>query len=86
MQGVEQRIDFAVIDYRQDSRTHTWPGMASEMRIDPTTGEPVKRSGRAGLTRSSKDEIIRVPSVPLKRPAGTFGSLIYNKPEVENLY
>ena len=54
--------------------------------VDPTTGEPVKRSGRAGLTRSSKDEIIRVPSVPLKRPAGTFGSLIYNKPEVENLY
>ena len=54
--------------------------------MDPTTGEPVKRSGRAGLTRSSKDEIIRVPSVPLKRPAGTFGSLIYNKPEVENLY
>ena len=40
--------------------------------VDPTTGEPVKRSGRAGLTRSSKDEIIRVPSVPLKRPAGTF--------------
>ena len=54
--------------------------------VDPTTGEPVKRSGRTGLTRSSKDEIIRVPSVPLKRPAGTFGSLIYNKPEVENLY
>ena len=54
--------------------------------VDPTTGEPVKRSGRTGLTRSSKDEIIRVPSVPLKRPAGTFGSLIYNKTEVENLY
>ena len=35
--------------------------------VDPTTGEPVKRSGRTGLTRSSKDEIIRVPSVPLKR-------------------
>lgn len=54
--------------------------------VDPTTGEPVKRSGRSGMTRSQQDEIIRVPSVPLKRPVGTFGSLIYNKPEVENLY
>lgn len=54
--------------------------------VDPMTGEPVKRSGRSGMTRSQPDEIIRVPSVPLKRPAGTFGSLIYNKPEVENLY
>lgn len=54
--------------------------------VDPTTGEPLKRSGRSGMTRSQQDEIIRVPSVPLKRPVGTFGSLIYNKPEVENLY
>lgn len=54
--------------------------------VDPATGEPVKRSGRSGMTRSQQDEIIRVPSVPLKRPVGTFGSLIYNKPEVENLY
>ena len=54
--------------------------------VDPTTGEPVKRSGRSGMTRSQQDEIIRVPSIPLKRPVGTFGSLIYNKPEVENLY
>ncbi len=61
-------------------------GHYAMFKVDPTTGEPVKRSGRAGLTRSSKDEIIRGPSVPLKRPAGTFGSLIYNKPEVENLY
>ncbi len=38
------------------------------------------------MTRSQQDEIIRVPSVPLKRPVGTFGSLIYTKPEVENLY
>ena len=36
--------------------------------VDPTTGEPVKRSGRSGMTRSQQDEIIRVPSVPLKRP------------------
>lgn len=63
-----------------------WWALCDLQGVDPITGEPVKRNGRAGLTRSSKEEIIRLPSVPLKRPVGTFGSLIYNKPEVENLY
>ena len=31
--GIQQRIDFAIVYYRQDSRAHTWPGMASGMRI-----------------------------------------------------
>lgn len=63
-----------------------WWALCDLQGVDPTTGEPLKRSGRAGLTRSPKEEIIRVPSVPLKRPVGTFGSVIYNRPEIENLY
>ena len=31
--GVEQWIDFVIFYHCQDSRAHTWPGMASEMRI-----------------------------------------------------
>ena len=63
-----------------------WWALCDLQGVDPTTGEPLKRSGRAGLTRSPKEEIIRVPSVPLKRPVGTFGSVIYNSPEIESLY
>lgn len=63
-----------------------WWALCDLQGVDPTTGEPLKRSGRAGLTRSPREEIIRVPSVPLKRPVGTFGSVIYNRPEIENLY
>ena len=63
-----------------------WWALCDLQGVDPTTGEPVKRSGKLGLTRSPKEEIIGLPSVPLKRPVGTFGSVIYNKPEIENLY
>lgn len=62
-----------------------WWALCDIQGVDPTTGEPLKRSGRSGMTRSQQDEIIRLPSVPLKRPVGTFGSVIYNNPEVENL-
>lgn len=63
-----------------------WWALCDIQGVDPTTGDPLKRSGKSGLTRSPKEEIIRLPSVPLKRPLGTFGSVIYNKPEIENLY
>lgn len=64
-----------------------WYALCDIKGVDPTTGEPVEtRSGKARLKRPEMNGIIRVPSAPAKRPIGTFGSVIYNRPEVENLY
>ena len=64
-----------------------WYALCDIKGVDPTTGEPVEtRSGKIRLKRPEMNGIIRVPSAPVKRPIGTFGSVIYNRPEVENLY
>ena len=63
-----------------------WYAFCDIRGVDPTTEEPLSRSGKAKLARPRMEGIIRLPSAPLKRPVGTFGSVIYNKPEIENLY
>lgn len=50
------------------------------------TGKAKVRSGKMKMERPQMDGIQRLPSVSVKRSIGTFGSVIYNKPEVENLY
>ena len=62
-----------------------WYALCDIQGVDPTTGKPKSRSGRARMERPQMD-VIGLPSVPLKRSIGTFGSVIYNRPEVENLY
>ena len=62
-----------------------WYALCDIQGVDPTTGKPKSRSGKARMERPQMD-VIGLPSVPLKRSIGTFGSVIYNRPEVENLY
>lgn len=62
-----------------------WYALCDIQGVDPTTGKPKSRSVVAGMERPQID-VIGLPSVPLKRSVGTFGSVIYNRPEVENLY
>ena len=62
-----------------------WYALCDIQGVDPTTGKPKSRSGKVRMERPQMD-VIGLPSVPIKRSIGTFGSVIYNKPEVENLY
>lgn len=63
-----------------------WYALCDIQGVDPNTGKAKVRSGKMKMERPQMDEIQRLPSVSVKRSIGTFGSLIYNKPEVENLY
>lgn len=63
-----------------------WYALCDIQGVDPNTGKAKVRSGKMKMERPQMDGIQRLPSVSVKRSIGTFGSLIYNKPEVENLY
>ena len=63
-----------------------WYALCDIQGVDPDTGKAKVRSGKMKMERPQMDGIQRLPSVSVKRSIGTFGSVIYNKPEVENLY
>ena len=63
-----------------------WYALCDIQGVEPNTGKAKVRSGKMKMERPQMDGIQRLPSVSVKRSIGTFGSVIYNKPEVENLY
>lgn len=62
-----------------------WYALCDIQGVSPT-GESLTRSGKTRLQRPQINNIHRLPSLPVKLSIGTFGSVIYNNPEIENFH